>query len=254
MKTETEMFFTAIAREDRSILDFLDADFTYLNERLAKHYGIAGVMGDKFQRVALKPDSHRGGVLTQASILTLTSNPNRTSPVKRGKYLLEQILGTPPPPPPPMVPELGESKNASESASLRARLETHRSKAECASCHERMDPLGFALENFDAIGVWRTKDGKFPIDPSGTLPSGKSFNGPADLKKTLKADPKKFSRSLSEKMLAYALGRGLEYYDRCAVRQIDDELAAHKYKFSSLILGIVHSDPFQMRASEGGRP
>ncbi|HXG11208.1 MAG TPA: DUF1592 domain-containing protein [Gemmataceae bacterium] len=251
MQKETELFFEAVMKEDRSVLDFLDADFTFVNERLAKHYGIAGVKGDEFRWVALT-GGPRGGVLTQASILTITSNPTRTSPVKRGKWILENILGTPPPPPPPDVPELEDDKELT--GSLRQRMEQHRVNPICASCHQRMDPLGFGLENFDGIGAWREKDGKFPIDPSGVLPGGEKFDGPAGLKAVLKAKKEDFCRCLAEKMLTYALGRGLEYYDKCAVDDIVAALVKNDYRFSSLVLAVVQSDPFQKRkAGQGGR-
>jgi hypothetical protein len=246
MLRETELFFEAVRTEDRSILDFIDADFTFLNARLARHYGIKGVRGDLFRRVKLT-DGVRGGVLTQASILTVTSNPTRTSPVKRGKWILENILGTPPPPPPPDVPELKEDKAAVLSGSLRQRMDQHRKDPRCATCHQRMDPLGFGFENFDAVGSWRTKDGKFPIDPSGTLPGGKTFKGPAELKKILKARAGDFSRCLAEKMLTYALGRGLEFYDKCAVDAIVKRVARDKYRFTALVLAVCQSDPFQKR-------
>jgi hypothetical protein len=254
MRTETEMFFLAIVREDRSVLDFIDADFTFVNARLAKHYGIAGVQGDTFRRISLKETAAtsvvmlRGGILTQASILTVTSNPTRTSPVKRGKWIMENILGTPPPDPPPDVPVLSDDSQATASASLRERMEIHRKKAECAVCHSAMDPLGFALQNFDAVGAWRTRDGKFPIDASGQLPGGETFNGPEGLKKLLKNDEKeKFARCLAEKMLTYALGRGLETYDRAAVDGIVSSLEKNDYRFSALVFAVVESDPFQQR-------
>lgn len=249
MQKETELFFEAIVQEDRSVLDFLDADFSFLNERLAKHYGVAGVKGDQFRRVTLK-DGPRGGVLTQASVLTLTSNPTRTSPVKRGKWILETILGTPPPPPPPEVPELDDQKELT--GSLRQRMEQHRQKPICASCHQRMDPLGFGFENFDGIGGWRTKDGKEAIDPSGVLPGGEKFSGPVELKAVLKAKKDEYTRCLSEKMLTYALGRGLEHYDRCAVDDVAAALKKDQYRFSSLVLAIVQSDPFQKRKGAPG--
>jgi hypothetical protein len=252
MLRETEMFFEAVVREDRSILDFLDADFTFLNERLARHYGIDGVKGDQLRRVRLT-DGRRGGVLTQASILTITSNPTRTSPVKRGKWILENILGTPPPPPPPDAGELSDDKNAILSGSLRQRMEKHRRNPSCASCHQRMDPLGFGFENFDAIGAWRTKDGEFTIDPSGVLPGGKSFRGPSELKAILKSRDKEFARCLTEKMLTYALGRGLEYYDKCVLDEIAADLAKKQYRFSSLVIDIVKSDPFQKRRGKRGK-
>jgi mono/diheme cytochrome c family protein len=250
MQKETELFFAAILREDRSVLEFLDADFTFLNERLARHYGIDGVQGEQFRRVQLT-GKQRGGVLTQASVLTVTSNPTRTSPVKRGKYILENILGTPPPPPPPDVPELDEDKELT--GSLRQRMEQHRAKPLCASCHQRMDPLGFGLENFDGLGAWRGKDGKFPIDASGVLPGGEKFNGPAELKAVLKEKKVDFCRCLTEKMLTYALGRGLEYYDKCVVDDIVAALAKNDYRFTALVLEIVKSEPFQKRRGRVGR-
>jgi mono/diheme cytochrome c family protein len=246
MLQETELFFEAVMREDRSILDLLDADFTYVNGRLARHYGISGVYGDEFRRVALT-GGQRGGLLTQASILTVTSNPTRTSPVKRGKWVLEQILGTPPPPPPPNVPELATDAKAQLTGSLRQRMEQHRANPSCAVCHTNMDALGFAFENFDAVGAFRTKDGNFAIDPSGTLPGGQSFQGPAELKAILKGKKELFSRCLTEKMLTYALGRGVESYDRPAVEAIMAALARNHYRFSTLVMEIVESEPFRLR-------
>jgi hypothetical protein len=240
-------------REDKSVLDFLDGPYTYVNERLARHYGIADVKGNEFRRVDLD-GQQRGGVLSHASVLTVTSNPTRTSPVKRGKWVLENILGTPPPPPPPEVPPLEEEAGAVASGSLRERMEQHRSKAECAICHNRMDPLGFGLENYDGIGGWRTEDDKFPIDPSGVLPGGQSFSGPRDLKAVLKARQDEFVRCLAEKMLTYGLGRGVEYSDKCTVEDIAKAMRANDYKFSSMIVAIVRSDPFQKRRGTGGRP
>ena len=213
MIQETSLFFGSVLRNDSSILDFIDSDFTYVNERLARHYGIPGIKGEQFRRVKLK-GHNRGGLITQASILTVTSNPTRTSPVKRGKWVLEQLLGTPPPPPPPNVPVLTEDAKALTAATLRLRMEQHRSKASCAVCHNKLDPLGFGLENFDAVGGWRNQDSGVPVDSSGKLPSGESFRGPAELKAILKAHSPEFTRCLTEKMLTYALGRGLEEYDR----------------------------------------
>jgi hypothetical protein len=247
---ETELFFEAIVREDRSIFDLLDADFSFVNERLAKHYGVEGVAGNEFQRVKLP--ANRGGILTQASILTLTSNATRTSPVQRGKWVLDQLLNTPPPPPPPDVPQLDEGKQLT--GSLRERLEQHRANAICASCHARMDPIGFAFENYDAIGRWRDKDGSFDIDPSGVLPDGEAFKGPAELKAILKGKKDLFRRALAEKMLTYALGRGLEYYDRCAVDKIATALEQNGDKFSTLLVETVKSEPFQLRTATGGKP
>ncbi len=251
MLTETELFFETIMREDRSILEFLDSDYTFLNEPLAGLYGIDGVKGNEFRRVPLTPEMHRGGLLTQASILTVTSNPTRTSPVKRGKWVLEQLLGTPPPPPPPDVPELKEGPELK--GTLRERMVQHRENPSCASCHARMDPIGFGFENFDAIGHWRTEDGGSPIDPSGELPSGQSFQGPDDFRKMLvreKSD--EFTRCLSEKMLTYALGRGLEYYDDCFVDEIVKQTATDGHRFSRLVVAIVQSDPFRKRKREEG--
>jgi mono/diheme cytochrome c family protein len=252
MLKETELFFAAILREDRSILDLLDADFTYVNGRLAKHYGISGVYGEEFQRVKLS-DGVRGGLLAQASILTVTSNPTRTSPVKRGKWVLEQILGTPPPDPPPNVPELPVDEKAQLTGSLRQRMEQHRANPNCAVCHTQMDAMGFAFENFNAIGAFRAKDGNFPIDPSGTLPGGLSFRGPAELKTILRGKKELFARCLTEKMLTYALGRGLEPYDRPTVEAITMALARNDYRFSTLVLEIVKSEPFRMRRGNGGQ-
>jgi len=257
MREETERFFAAIMREDRSVLEFIDADYTFVNERLAKHYGIADVKGEEFRKVSLDP-AQRGGVLTQASVLAVTSNPTRTSPVKRGKWVLENLFGTPPPPPPPDVPELAEG-DAALTGTLRERTEQHRAKAACAVCHNRMDPLGFGLENYDAIGAWRTKDGPHDIDASGELPGGKTFAGPQQLKLVLRERQDEFVRCLSEKMLTYALGRGVEYSDRCTVQDLAAALQTNDYKFSSLILAIVASDAFQKRRGppqphEGSEP
>ncbi len=246
MESETDLFVQSIVDEDQSVLRLLDADYTYLNQRLAEHYGIDGVEGDDFRRVALDPASRRGGVLTQASVLTITSEPTRTSPVIRGKWVLEQILGTPPPPPPPDVEPLDETKEALESASLRERLEQHRDNPDCSGCHAKMDPIGFALENFDAIGRWRDTDGDFPIDPSGELTGGIPVEGPVDLKRVL-VEKEQFVRALSEKLLTYALGRGTEYYDKCAIDLIVKHLQANDFRFSSMIDAIVTSDPFLKR-------
>lgn len=247
MKKETELLCETIMIQDLSLKTLLDSDFTFVNKALAKHYGFPEPEGDGFSKVLLPQNSPRGGVLTQGSILTITSNPTRTSPVVRGKWILEQILGTPPPPPPPNVPELEESKEASETASLRERLEIHRDKPDCAGCHAKMDPLGFAFENFDAIGRWREFDEHFKIDPSGNLPDGTAFNGPGDLKAYLLSGDT-FIKALTENMLTYALGRGLEYYDQCAIEKIVNKVKNTDYKFSSLIKGIVFSDPFLKRS------
>jgi hypothetical protein len=247
MQKETELFFEDILRENRSVLNFIDADFTYVNARLARHYGIDGVSGSEFRKV--NSPAHRGGLLTQASILTLTSNTTRTAPVKRGKWILEQLLGTPPPPPPPDVPEIDEKKTLS--GTMRQVMEQHRENPICASCHARMDPLGFAFENFDAIGAFREKEGNFPIDASGELPGGQKFQGPGELKSILKDKKELFARSLAEKMLTYALGRGLEYYDKCAVDKILAAMENDDYRIRTLITQSILSDPFQMRTASG---
>ena len=245
MRTETQMFFEAIVKEDRSILDFLDGRFTFLNERLAKFYGIEGVTGREFRRVAL--DGHqRAGVLTQASVLTVSSYPTRTSPVIRGKWILENLLNTPPPPAPPDVPAFDE-KGVGETASVRQRLESHRSDPVCAACHSRMDPLGFGLENYDAIGRWRDKDGNFPVDAAGVLPDGTKFSGAEELRGILRARQGQFARALTEKILTYALGRGLEDYDRLAVEKIAASVESNGFRFSQLIDSTVDSVPFRMR-------
>ncbi|MBI3416990.1 MAG: DUF1592 domain-containing protein [Verrucomicrobia bacterium] len=250
MQRETELFFRHIMQTDRSVLEFLNADYSFANERLAQHYGIDGVKGDEFQRVNFKR-KERGGLLTQASILTITSNPTRTSPVKRGKWVLENILGTPPPPPPPDVPELKDNKGGPLTGTLRERMEQHRENPLCASCHERMDPIGFGFENFNAVGGWRALDGTAPIDPAGKLVSGQSFQGPTELKEILLRDKRnEFVRCLTEKMLTYALGRGLEFYDRLAVDEITNGLKKNNYHFSALVLEVVKSKPFQMRRGE----
>jgi formylglycine-generating enzyme required for sulfatase activity len=245
MRRETRMFLAAIVAEDRSLLDLVDADFTFVSGRLARFYGISDVRGEGFRRVTLDGD-RRGGLLTQASILTLTSNPNRTSPVKRGKWVLENILGAPPAAPPPGVSALDE--RALASGSLREQLEHHRRDASCAACHARMDALGFAFENFDPIGRWRTRDGAHSIDPSGTLPGGRRFDGAAQLQALLRTDlAPEFLRCLTEETLAYALGRELEYFDEPAVRGILDALDEGDHRFSILVRGVVRSEPFRKR-------
>ncbi len=246
MRTETRMFFDAVLREDRSVLEFLDGRFTFLNERLARHYDIEGVSGPAFRRYDWEDDAERSGVLTQASVLTVSSYPNRTSPVIRGKWILENLLNSPPPPPPPDTPALDE-EGVGDSVSMREQLEKHRANALCASCHARMDPLGFSLENYDAIGRWRLMDGRFPVDASGVLPNGVAITGSTDLKRVLRADAPAFVRALSEKMLTYALGRGLETYDRPAIREITERVEARRHRFSELILAVVDSVPFRMR-------
>lgn len=248
MLQETTLFFESLVREDRRLTDILDADYTFVNERLARHYGIAGVRGREFRRVSLR-GTPRAGVLTHASVLTVTSNVTRTSPVKRGKFILENMLNAEPPPPPPDVPELSEAPEAAASASLRQRMELHRSKPECAGCHQKMDPLGFAFEHFDAIGAWRTADGAFKIDPSGELPDGRTFRDAAELRGLLRQNPDAFRRCLAEKLLTYALGRGLTPNDRCAVDRICERTRQNDDRMTELILAIVHSEPFRYRTA-----
>jgi hypothetical protein len=245
MRNETMLFFEHVVREDRSVLDFLDAQYTFLNERLARHYGVDGVEGPAFRRVELT-DRQRGGVLTQASVLTVSSYATRTSPVLRGKWILDNLLDAPPPDPPAGVPTLDETA-VGETASLRQQMEAHRSNPTCASCHRRMDPLGFGLENYDAIGAWRAMDGKFAIDPKGELPDGRTFHQPSELRTILVQDRQDFARALSSKLMIYALGRGLERFDKPTVRGVVQRLPQHDYKFSGLVLEIVKSLPFQMR-------
>lgn len=248
MKAETRMFFEYMLRENRPMGEFIDAKFTFLNERLAKHYEINGVEGPEFRRVELTNDQ-RGGILSHGSVLAVSSYPTRTSPVIRGKYILQNILGTPPPPPPPDVPLLNEEE-VGTAASLRKQMEKHRTNAVCASCHDKMDVLGFGLENYDAIGKWRAKDGKFDLDVSGTFPNGKSFATPAEMRTLLKEDTPMFVRCITEKMLTYSLGRGLERYDKRTIDEIVAKLSKSNYPFQSLILEIVDSLPFQMRRGE----
>ena len=250
-RRETELLFESIVREDRSVLDLIDADYTFLNERLAKHYGVPNVYGDRFRRVALGPDSPRAGLLGHGSILTVTSYATRTSPVLRGKWILDNILGTPPPPPPPNVPDLVEPHPGQQSRSMRERMIQHRVNPACAACHELMDPAGLAMENFDAIGRWRdlAEDG-LPIDASGSLPGGQTFEGVAGLRQAVLARPEVFVGTLTEKLLTYGLGRGVDYHDAPAVREIVRRGARDDYSFSSLILAIVESSPFQMRRSQ----
>ena len=256
MRGETLHFFQYVVDEDRSVLDFIDSDYAFLNERLAKHYGLTGVQGDHFRMVSLTPEQRRqrGGVLTQASVLTVTSNPTRTSPVKRGKWVMENLLGTPPPDPPANVPPLDDSPTAILTGSLRERMVKHREDPNCAVCHVEMDAIGFGFENYDAVGQWRTKDGAFAIDPAGELPGGRRFDGPADLRQLLRLERDGFVRCLAEKLLTYALGRGLEYYDTCVVNDLADDCAAADYRFSALVTGIVTSDPFLRRAGERTAP
>ena len=248
MRTETSLFFDYILRENRPMADFLDSRYTFLNERLARHYGIEGVQGPEFRKVDLTT-GERGGVLGQAGVLTVSSYATRTSVVIRGKYILQEILGTPPAPPPPDVPPLDEAA-VGTSLSLRQQMEKHRANAVCASCHAKMDPLGFGLENYDAVGKWRTLDGKFPVDSSGTLPNGKTFSSPEEMRAALVSLVPQFARSLVEKLMMYALGRGIAPYDRRTIDQITGRLADQGYPFQTAIYEIVRSAPFQMRRGE----
>ena len=266
MLRETELFFESVLRENRSVLELIDTNYTFLNETLAKHYGIADtvgnwmgqpaskpdgkpIQGDTFQRVSLQ-DRNRGGLITQASVLAVTSNPTRTSPVKRGRWILEQFLGAPPPPPPPNVPELPSKSEDVSTASLRKRMEVHRQNPACANCHAKMDPIGFALENYDAVGAYRTKDGAFDIDASGEFADGSKFSGPGDLKSIILAKREDFVRCLAEKMLTYALGRGVEYYDRPTIEKIVRSMPGQEYKIQGMIQEIVLSEPFLKRGKE----
>ena len=246
-RRETELFFQSVVEEDRSVLDLLDSDYTFLNERVARHYGIPNVYGDRFRRVSLAGDSPRRGVLGHGSILTVTSHATRTSPVRRGKFILENILGMPPPAPPANVPPLPETASV-RALTMRQRMEQHRANPVCAACHRSIDPLGLALENFDAVGQWRTLgDGGSALDTSGSLPGGQSFEGVAGLRQALLSRPDVFVGTLTEKLMTYALGRGIDYRDAPAVRQIRREAGRERYRFSSLVLAIARSAPFQMR-------
>ena len=247
MGRETERFIEEIVREDRSVLEILDAGYTFVDERLARFYGIEGVEGPEFRKVDVSATERGGGILSHASVLTISSYSTRTSPVLRGKWILETLLNAPPPPPPPSVPALDEAK-AGEAASLREELEAHRKDPACAGCHARLDPLGFGLEKFNAIGAWRESDGE-PVDASGTLPSGQSFRGHGELKEILMEEREAFVDGLAEKLLIYALGRGLERYDRPTLAKITARLRRGDHRFSELVLGIVESMPFQMRSA-----
>ena len=249
---ETELLIESQVREDRSVVDLLTTDYTFLNQRLAEHYGVKGIYGNEFRRVKLE-DPNRYGLLGQASILTVTSYPNRTAPTIRGKWVLEQLLGSPPPPPPPNVPSLKDDPSA-QKQTMRQRMEQHRASPACAVCHRLMDPLGFALENYDGLGGWRvaTGPGSGPIDASGALPDGTKFNGPSGLREVLLAKRDMFVETFTERLLTYALGRGVEDYDHAALRKIARGAAADNQKWSSIILGIVNSTPFQMRRASDG--
>ena len=246
MKEETELFFNSIMREDRSVMDLLNADYTFVNERLARHYGMPNIYGSRFRRVQV-PSETRRGLLGQASILTVTSYPNRTSPVERGKWILTNLLGVPPQPPPPNVPTLPEAGADGKVLSLRERMEKHRANPVCAGCHRSMDPIGFAMENFDGIGRWRVKEDQQPIDATGTLFTGAKIDGISGLRREIAAHPEVFVGVLTERMLTYALGRGLESYDMPAVRKIVHDARATNYRFSAIVLGVTRSVPFQMK-------
>jgi Protein of unknown function (DUF1592)/Protein of unknown function (DUF1588)/Protein of unknown function (DUF1587)/Protein of unknown function (DUF1585)/Protein of unknown function (DUF1595)/Planctomycete cytochrome C len=248
MRQETEKFFENLVRNDLSILDLLDAKYTFVNEKLAAFYGIPGVKGAEFRKVDLT-GTPRGGILTQASVLMVSSYATRTSPVLRGKWILENILNAPVPPPPPNVPALDEAKIGT-AGTMRQQMEEHRANPVCASCHSKMDPLGLAFENFSAIGQWRTQDGNFPIESAGALPDGRKFNGPDELRAILRQDSSAFAECVTDKMLTYALGRGLERYDKRTVREIARRVSANDYKFSSLVLEVINSLPFQKARGE----
>jgi hypothetical protein len=249
MKEETSLFFDSIVREDRSVMDLLNADYTFVNERLARHYGIPNVYGSQFRRVTVGNEARRG-LLGQASVLAVTSYPNRTSPVERGKWVLTNLLGVPPQPPPPNVPALEETSTDGKVLSLRERMERHRANPVCAGCHKVMDPIGFALESFDGIGRWRSTQDGAPIDTSGTLFNGANVDGVVGLRRNLVARPEIFVGVMTEKMLTYALGRGLEYYDMPAVRKIVRDAKNRDFRFSSIVLGIARSTPFQMKETK----
>jgi hypothetical protein len=251
MRTETEEFFHFLLTQNRSVLEFLSADYTFVNERLARHYGIEGVSGDAFQKVALDT-SRRRGVLTHAAVLTVTSDPTRTSPVKRGKWVLENLLGTPPPPPPPNVPTLESGREIT--GTLRQRMEQHRADPACANCHALLDPIGFGLENFDAIGAWRDNDDGHPVESAGRLTSGQEFRNAAELTEILLRDKSDhFVRCLTSKLLTYALGRGTEFYDKPAIAGIMEKARKDNFAFQSLIEAICESVPFQKRRGDAAR-
>jgi hypothetical protein len=259
MREETELFIEHVFKQDRSIMDFLDADYTFLNDRLARHYGIPlpaptsadGKVGSNgFRLVKLDPRQHRGGLLAQASILTLTSTPTRTSPVKRGIWVLETLFNDHPAPPPADVPPL-DAEGAAVNGTVRQIMQKHRDNIQCAGCHNKIDPYGLALENYNAIGVWRTKEAGFDIDSSGIMPNGKSFNNIEDFRAVLNGNQAEFRKALTEKLLIYALGRGLDYADRCAVQEICSRVSQQQDRFSSLIVALVESDLFQKRQAKG---
>ena len=255
MYAEAATFFDRLRGEDRSILELLDADYTYVNEPLAKHYGIPGVSGKELRRVALAPDQHRGGLLGMGSVLALTSHTSRTSPTLRGKWVLDVLFGTPPPPPPANVSQIQEEKGGDKAPkSFREQLALHAGEAACASCHRRMDPLGFALDHYDAVGTWREKAGDRPLDTSGELPTGEKFNGVQELKAILLSRRGEFVRTMTEQMLTYALGRELDYHDDQPVEEIATAVERSGYRFSALVMGIVESYPFRHRRNTDPNP
>jgi hypothetical protein len=246
-RRETELFLLSIWRENRSVLELLTANYTFLNERLARHYRIPNVQGSYFRRVTFPPGNPRGGLLGHGSLLTVTSYAARTSPVVRGKWVLENLLASPPPPPPPNVPALRTETEPGKALSMREATTQHRAAPQCAGCHALMDPIGFAMENYDAVGKWRETDAGVPVDTSGVLPNGRKIDGITGLKAALVEKPEQFASAVTEKLLMYALGRNLQYYDVPTVRQIAKEAARTNYTFSSLVSSIVKSVPFQMR-------
>jgi hypothetical protein len=249
-RTETLMLFESIVREDRNVVDLLTADYTFVNERLARHYGIPGIYGSQFRKVQITNDARRG-LLGQGSFLMVTSNPERTSPVQRGVWVLENVIGAHVPTPPPIVPALEETKgDASRPMTVRAQMEIHRDRPFCAGCHKIMDPIGFALENFDAVGRWRTEEHGEPIVATGTLVDGTHIDGATELRNALLKYSDRFVQTVTEKLMTYALGRGLEYYDMPVARAIVRNSEKSDYRFSSIVMAIVESDPFQMRAPE----
>jgi hypothetical protein len=252
MYDETILFFDDLREHDRSVMTLLDSDHTFLNKDLAKHYGIMNVTNSETVRVDLKPEDHRGGLLGMGSVLALTSHTHRTSPTLRGKYILEVIFGTPPPPPPPNAGTLKEEKRkGKEPVSFREQLARHAGDASCAGCHKKMDPLGFALDNYDAVGAWRVSSVDNPLDTSGLLPTGEKFNGAAELKQIILKKQAQFERNLVEQLLSYALGRELQDGDECTIREIENGLIQQQHRFSALVKGIVKSYPFQYRKSAG---
>jgi hypothetical protein len=251
MQRETELFVSSVFFENRSVLDLLRANYTFLNERLARHYGVPNIKGSYFRRVTFPEGSVRGGLLGQGSVLTITSYSTRSSPVLRGKWVLENLLSAAPPPPPPDVPSLKTETTPGKPLTLREAMIQHRAAPACAGCHARMDPIGFAMENFDAVGRWRERDGDQPIDATGVFPEGTKFEGIPGLKKELLRQPEQFVGTVAERLLMYAIGRNLQYYDAPTVRAVMREAESGNNTLASLVLGIVKSRPFQMREAGG---